>query len=177
MLALFTVVEHIAHGMLLPLLLCFPTGTALQATKRGPGASCSTCPSTGCCWGGRGAGAWHQLLLPVCMLVHRAKGERARAAWPSTSGYLCASPFLSFPSSAAEVRDCCCGRERVKGKVRCFGQGGERLALAGVGERGMCRVYLWEGGREGAETDAGMKRGLLLISSWQRNKSRFGPRG
>jgi len=33
----------------------------------------------------------------------------------------------------------------VKGKVRCLGRGGERLALAGVGERGVWGVLV--GGR------------------------------
>lgn len=132
-LASFAVVQHIAHGMLLPLLLCFPTGTALQAAKRSPGASCSACPSTG-----RGAGDRRQLLLPVCTLGHGIKGERPRAAWPGSSGYLCAS---FFPSSfAAEFRGCCCGRRRVKRKVRCFRHRGERLASTGMRERGMRRV-------------------------------------
>lgn len=58
--------------------------------------------------------------------------------------------------------------------VRCFGQGGERLALAGVGERNVQVVPV--GGWEGAGTDAGLQRSLLLINSWQRIKSRFVPR-
>lgn len=62
-------------------------------------------------------------------------------------------------------------------KVRCFGQGGEKLALAEVGKRRMCRMCPLDRGRQGSEADACMKRGLLLISSWQRNKYRFGPRG
>lgn len=176
-LAPFTVMQHIAHGMLLPLLLCFPTGAALQAAKRSPGASCSACPSTGCCWAGRGAGIRRQLLLPVCTLGHGIKGERARAAWPGSSGYLCASFFPSSSSSssfAAEFRGGCCARRRVKkegevfsaarGEVGTRWDGWEREAQGG------------EGGGEGAGADAGVKWGLLRIGSWQKNKSRFGPR-
>jgi len=107
----FTVAQHVARRMLLPSLLCFAVGTALQAVKGSQGGSCSTCPA----WGAAGVGEARgsglsgcSLCAHVCTLGQPARGERARVPSVSSSGYLCASSFPSFPSTAAEFRGCCC---------------------------------------------------------------------
>lgn len=107
----------------------------------------------------------HQLLLPVCSLC-----TEQRAAWLSSTGYLCASSVSSFPSLAEEFRGCCCGKERVKGKVRCFGERGKRLTLTGWVIR-VCSMCPWGGRQQRGRGTCWLKGSLLLLlSSWQRNK-------
>lgn len=147
-LASFTIVQLIAHGMLLPLLMCFPMGTALQAAQHSLGASYRALPGWERCWGLASAAA--SCVQPL----HRAKGEQARTAWLSSTGYLCSCSVPSFPSLTEEFRGCCRGKEMVKGKVRCFGQGGKRLHSLGW-VRGVSSVCPWEGGSERAGAHAG----------------------
>lgn len=89
------------------------------------------------CWGPASAAA------PVCSLC-----TEQRAAWLSSTGYLWASSISSFPSLAEKFRGCCCGKERVKGKMRCFGQGGKRLELT-EWMRGVCNVCPWREAAKG----------------------------
>lgn len=77
-----------------------------------------------------------------------ANREQAQVSWLSSTVYLCASSVSSSPSSAEECRCCCSGKESVRGKVRCFGQGGKRLAVTGGGWEG-CAVCAH--GREAAK--------------------------
>lgn len=95
----FTRAQHIAPGMPLPFLLCFPMGTALQTAQHSLGASCSTCPNTGHCQGERGAGVQHQLLLPVCSRCMEqrggGKGSLAQQHWLSLCPLSFLLPFLS----------------------------------------------------------------------------------
>lgn len=67
------------------------------------------------------------------------------------------------------------GKGEREGEV--FGAGRGEIGTHCGGESWMCRVCPWDGGREGTGADAGMKKRLLMSSSWQRNKSRFGPGG
>lgn len=152
MLASFTVVPHVCRGMLAPVLSHGDSSASCRTEVQS-----SMCRSTGCCWGGRGAGVQHQLLLPVCTVGHGAKGKWVRAAWRSSGGYLSSSSFLSFLSFTAEFRGCCCGREGVKGKMRCFGQGEEKLALAGVVREACAGCARW--------TEAG--KGLRQMLAWR----------
>lgn len=85
----------------------------------------------------------------LCAASAQSKGQPGSAA-------LVTSVPLLFPPSLLRrrVRGCCCGKERVEGKVRCFGQGGKRLALTGW-VRGVCSVCPWKGGSKGTGAHAG----------------------
>lgn len=176
LLASFIIVQLLAHRMFLPFPLCFQMGAALQAAEHCLGCVLQHLPQRGVlppgwerCWGLAAAAAASY----VHEFMHRGSGQRQS---DPAAVVLSVPLFYSFsPSFAAEFRGCCC--EREMGKVRCFGLGKERLALSGIGERSMCTICPWEGGREGAGADAGVHGRLLIISSWLWYKYRFGPRG
>lgn len=106
MLVSFTIVQHVAHGMLLPLLLGF--GDSSASCPAQPGSFSQHLPQHGAltgwetCWGLASAAA------PCVQPCAGAKGEQARTAWLSSTGCLCASSVPSFPSSAEEFKGCCC---------------------------------------------------------------------
>lgn len=168
-LASSTRVQHIAHGMLLPLLLCFPTGTAWELPA-------APVPAQGTASVGEVLGSGISCCSQGAASA-RSKREQARVSWLSSTGQLCASSVASTPSLAEERGCCCSGKERVKGKVRCFGQGGKRLALTGVGERGVQCVPM--GGRQQRGWGTCWLKGrlvLLLLLIPDTNKCRIGLR-
>lgn len=89
-LASFTRVQHVVHGMLLPLLLCFPWGQLCKLHSRAWELLAAPVPAQGTARVGEVLGSSISCCCSCVQPLHRAKGSLAQQHWLS----LCLLCFL-----------------------------------------------------------------------------------